>query len=123
VRRGWGVLEGKRAVRTTFAGDIAATLSIYFDSVATHTQPSLNLRPGATVMAAHDPGIPGTIYHVVQLSVWSKAQEEGAEYYPPTYESDGTAAPPTPKRVVHNCVPSSERGTVVRQPLAVQTDF
>ena len=37
----------------------------------------------------HDASCPRTIYHVVQQSVWDKAQRLGAQYYPPTYVADG----------------------------------
>ena len=37
----------------------------------------------------HDEGTPDIIYHVVQMKHWGKAQSEGTEYYPPTYDSDG----------------------------------
>jgi uncharacterized protein (DUF952 family) len=37
----------------------------------------------------HDVGTPAVIFHVVQVSVWEKAQAAGVDYYPPTYSSDG----------------------------------
>ena len=49
--------------------------------------------PGARTISQrkymHDPGTPDLIYHVVQVSVWSKAAETGTEYFPPTYAQDG----------------------------------
>ena len=33
--------------------------------------------------------VPAKIFHVVQLSVWKKAQADGVDYFPPTYEQDG----------------------------------
>lgn len=40
-------------------------------------------------MQIHDPTTPDVIYHVVQVSVWKKAEDEGNTYFPPTYEHDG----------------------------------
>ena len=37
----------------------------------------------------HDEDTPHLIYHVVQLSVWSKAEAAGDTYLPPTFEQDG----------------------------------